>query len=228
MKKNSKPAAPTRAEAEPFQDGRRTNMRFQIENAATELFFHKGYDATTIRMIADACGITPGAIYNHFATKEDLLYEIAGNSIALTEGMILNAIALAGNDPVQKFRAAVSAFVRFHAEHRLSALVAATDYTALPEPRLSEIKKLRQKTRAMFEKIIASGLKAGVFHLPKPRGVSAERFASIAIGDMCLRVAEWFDPEGPLKVQEVAAFYSGLALRMLGVEGDPMTPGKPA
>src|SRR3990170_8458369 len=69
-------------------DRRRTNMRERIKQAATELFFEHGFEATSVRMIADACGITAGALYNHFSTKEALLFDIVQGASALGQAMI--------------------------------------------------------------------------------------------------------------------------------------------
>lgn len=47
--------------------------RGQLLEAAHELFLKQGYRATTIDQIAKEAGLTKGAVYFHFATKEDIL-----------------------------------------------------------------------------------------------------------------------------------------------------------
>lgn len=51
----------------------------QIVNAAGDLFYRQGFHNVGTSQIADAVGITPGALYRHFKGKQDLL------SHALTE-----------------------------------------------------------------------------------------------------------------------------------------------
>jgi AcrR family transcriptional regulator len=46
----------------------------KIRRAAEELFLRKGYDATTLRMIARRAGVGPGTIFRHVEDKRDLLY----------------------------------------------------------------------------------------------------------------------------------------------------------
>ena len=41
--------------------------------AAVDLFYEQGAQATTVREITKACGLTAGALYNHFTSKEELL-----------------------------------------------------------------------------------------------------------------------------------------------------------
>lgn len=50
--------------------GERT--RRQILDSAKKLFMAQGYNATSMRQIARAVGITPAAIYVHFSGKEEL------------------------------------------------------------------------------------------------------------------------------------------------------------
>lgn len=51
----------------------------QIVNAAGDLFYRHGFHNVSTGQIADAVGVTPGALYRHFRGKQDLL------SQALTE-----------------------------------------------------------------------------------------------------------------------------------------------
>jgi AcrR family transcriptional regulator len=199
-------------------DRRRTNMRDRIKEASTKLFFQHGFEATSVRMIADACGITPGALYNHFTTKEELLFWIIESAIAQTEQAMQAALAKAESDPRSQLVAAVTAFVHFHAAHRLAGLLASAEYSSLPEPRLSQVKASRVRMRSIFEKIITAGQRNGQFRLLQGRGISMVRLVAIAMGDMCIRVAEWFDPEGAYSAEKMAAAYAELSLRLVGAE----------
>jgi AcrR family transcriptional regulator len=53
-------------------DSRRT----QILAAARTLFAARGYDRTSISGIASAVGVADGAIYRHFTSKREILYEV--------------------------------------------------------------------------------------------------------------------------------------------------------
>ena len=57
----------TRAESK-----ERTRQRLLAE--AQRLFRERGYAATSLEQIAEAAEVTKGAIYGHFASKEDLLF----------------------------------------------------------------------------------------------------------------------------------------------------------
>nr|WP_309145457.1 TetR/AcrR family transcriptional regulator [Paenibacillus alvei] len=50
-----------------------TNKREDILHAALHLFTARGYDATTVPMIADRANVGAGTIYRYFENKEELL-----------------------------------------------------------------------------------------------------------------------------------------------------------
>ena len=54
--------------------------------AALDLFLRQGYHGTSMRQIAAAAGIVPGAVYNHFPGKLDLYLTL------LHEANIYNAL----------------------------------------------------------------------------------------------------------------------------------------
>ncbi len=48
----------------------------KILDAALELFFKKGYSATSISEITNSVGMTKGALYSHFKSKQELLQRL--------------------------------------------------------------------------------------------------------------------------------------------------------
>lgn len=56
--------------------GRGVDTRTRIERAALKNFVEKGIAETSIRDIAGTAGISLGAMYNHYASKEDLAWDL--------------------------------------------------------------------------------------------------------------------------------------------------------
>lgn len=50
----------------------------KIMKVAAELFLEKGYDNTSMQDIVNRLGMSKGAIYHHFKSKEDLMKQITG------------------------------------------------------------------------------------------------------------------------------------------------------
>jgi AcrR family transcriptional regulator len=60
----------------PTQSERREATRGAIVSVASKLFSERGFEKTTIADILELAGISRGALYHHFATKEDVFAEV--------------------------------------------------------------------------------------------------------------------------------------------------------
>ncbi|MET0240151.1 MAG: TetR/AcrR family transcriptional regulator [Sphingobium sp.] len=63
-------------------DAQSSDRRLQILEVAGRLFAEYGYEATSVRHIADAVNILPGSLYHHFTTKEDMLHGVVRAHLA--------------------------------------------------------------------------------------------------------------------------------------------------
>ncbi|GLK78149.1 TetR family transcriptional regulator [Methylopila jiangsuensis] len=61
---------------------RAADTRGRIEAAALKLFAEKGVEGTSTREIAKAVGVTEGALYRHFASKDELARALFQNRYA--------------------------------------------------------------------------------------------------------------------------------------------------
>ena len=48
----------------------------KILNAAAALFAEKGYQSTTLQDVIDATGLSKGAVYHHFRSKEEIARKV--------------------------------------------------------------------------------------------------------------------------------------------------------
>lgn len=70
----------------------------KILDIAFRLFSEKGYDHTTIQDIVDALGMSKGAVYHHFKSKEDILdhlydrYYVDSNMFSMMEDPSLSGL----------------------------------------------------------------------------------------------------------------------------------------
>lgn len=59
-----------------LREQQKAETRARVVEAARTLFEDKGYEATTIRMIAARAGVAPGSVFTTFESKEELLLDI--------------------------------------------------------------------------------------------------------------------------------------------------------
>ncbi len=143
--------------------GERT--RSKIVQAALELFREHGYDATTMRAVADAAGVSLGNAYYYFRSKDELLLafydrlqeeEIAAAEVALdgVKGLRdrLRALILSKLDVIEPY-------------HRFSALLFKS--AADPQSPLNPFHEQSSRVRENGEQIFAEALRGGGVKVPK-------------------------------------------------------------
>ena len=84
----------------------------EILAAAERIFVAHGYDGATIRKIAEDVGVSPTALYMHFADKHAMLMEIGGNAadrLAAEAGVV----AAQFTDPAERLRAVLATHIHF-------------------------------------------------------------------------------------------------------------------
>src|ERR1700712_1343363 len=55
----------------------------KIMRVSVELFAENGYAQTSVQQIVDAAGVTKGAMYHYFKSKDDLLFDIYDRILSL-------------------------------------------------------------------------------------------------------------------------------------------------
>jgi AcrR family transcriptional regulator len=89
----------------------REAVRARILDAAREVFVRDGYEAVTMRKIADRIEYTPAALYRHFPDKEALLAALVQADFGVFAARFRDSAGVA--DPVERIRQAGLAYVGF-------------------------------------------------------------------------------------------------------------------
>jgi AcrR family transcriptional regulator len=180
-----------------------------VREAALTLFAQRGYHGTALRDIAAEVGIRTPSLYNHIDSKQELLRGILRETTELVWSDFLATVAQA-DDVVERLRRAVVAYAQRHATHRREALIVNRDIASLDEPARSEVMEVRRRHEQAIRQIIVEGVAQGAFEVQTPF------LASFGILEMCVSIARWFDPSGPLRAEEIAGEYGEFALRLVG------------
>ncbi|WUI04069.1 TetR/AcrR family transcriptional regulator [Spirillospora sp. NBC_00431] len=202
--------------ADPTAPALKTTPAERILAAAAELFFRQGFKGTSVRDITTAAGLTPGALYNHFPSKEDVLFTLVTRATDEGEQLLNDAVAEAKADPVSQLRALAYSSALYHTRHRPAAMIATFEYVHLPESQRALIVERRRGLRSRLERTLENGVREGVFELPEveARG-DAAKLTATAIVNLVLRSTEFFGPYPPFKDEDLAAFHADLVLRMV-------------
>lgn len=137
-----------------------SNRKDQIVEIATRLFHEKGYNATSMRQLAEQLGIEAASLYNHINSKDELLQQICfGMAIHYNAHM-----EQVENEPIQPVER-VEKLVRFHIGMMLShfedVYVTNRDWKHLKEPLLGNFLQQRKAYEKRFAQLVQQAIDAG-------------------------------------------------------------------
>jgi AcrR family transcriptional regulator len=182
------------------------SMKETIQAVAVDLFFRKGYFATSISDIAKGCGIQKASIYYHYPSKEDLLFFIME---ATMDGLLEHLKAgLAKSEGLEaKMRAAVHGHVQFHLEQQKETFIASSELRGLSPEHYQAVVNKRDEYEGIFQDLIKEGHAQGIFD------GGDIKILSYAILTLCTAGAFWFNPQGRLAVDDIAEIYENFVLK---------------
>ncbi len=178
--------------------------------AALRVFVREGYHGSSIRTIAEEAGLSVPGLYHHHRSKQALLDAIV--TAAMTEMLAHSHAAEADSDgtPADRFDRLVEALARFHMERRDQAFLASTEMRSMqPEVRERHVAQRDEQQRLLAD-AISDGVAAGSFATPYPED------AARAISSLCVSIASWYQPDGPLADDDIVERHLDFARRIVG------------
>src|SRR5215469_11115556 len=196
-----------------------SELQRKIGEAAIELFYARGAVATSVRDITSACGLTPGALYIHFSSKEDLLYVLVRDiHIQVDEAMAV-ALANAGPDPVNQLSSIVRFLVAHTAGYKKQSRFANRDFTVLTGARSQEIRAIRRRMRDRLACVLIDGASRDAFSLAGGNDQPSATLCSGTILNMCVHISEWTLEHYQLGIADLQDRYVAMAHRLAGANG---------
>jgi AcrR family transcriptional regulator len=175
---------------------------------ATRLFAEKGYDAASIRDIAEEVALRPSSLYHHFPGKDSILFEIC-YGFHRDFAMEVVPELRADRPPEQAIRAAIRAHVLFSNRRWAQVLVSMRERRSLPEHQQAAIAALRRQYRDALVATIRRGCEQGVFTVPDVT------VAAMALLDMVSGLAHWFHPRDRRDLERTAVRYGDAAIALV-------------
>ncbi len=185
--------------------------RQRILEVAAGLFRRQGFAGTGMREIAAAAGLAKSSLYNHFPSKQAMLFAIVQQTVERTTPT-MQRIADADLPAVERLRQAVTAHV-VELVRDLDNVACFVEEGRFLEPTyLNAHLASRDEYERSFRRILSEGIAASEF-----RPVSVE-LTSLALLGMCNWVARWYRPGGDLDADGVAADFAELAVRSVAAD----------
>lgn len=186
----------------------RRSSKDKILEAALDLFAEKGYDATGVQEIVATAGVTKGALYHHFAAKEDILFEIYG-SVFAQQLAALDAILAEGRrrDPAWTLRAVIENIVVSTAASAKAAAVFAREVSRLDQVRYKELQSDWRRYQDSVRALIRNAQADGIFAT-----AASPEIISWAIFGVTTSLHTWYRPDGPKSAGDIAHELADLVL----------------
>jgi AcrR family transcriptional regulator len=174
--------------------------------AATRLFAGPGYEATTVQDIVAAAGVTKGAMYHYYDSKDALLYEIYHRLLAM-QAERLDLIATGPGDPGLRLRTAAVDVVETTVANLDEAIVFFRSYHLLAADKRKLVRSERRRYHERFRDLVVEGQQAGVF---RPEA-DPDLVVSFFFGAVH-QLGTWFHPDGALTATALGESYVDLLL----------------
>ncbi len=183
------------------------NVRDQVASAAVALFAEKGYANTSVQEVVARAGVTKGAMYHYFRSKDDLLFGIYERMLQLQKDH-LDEIVGRGLPTHETLRAACVDVLETSIDFLPEGTVFFRSVHMLAPERQREVTRRRREYNDTFAEIIKRGQAEGLYRSDIPVAVLVANFFS----DVHY-LSNWYSPSGVETKTQVAEQITDLFLK---------------
>ncbi len=185
-------------------------VRQRLLAEATRLFAERGFEGTSVQEIVVAAGVTKGAMYHYFDSKDDLLHEIYARVLRMQMNRLTQIAEGPGSLKQRLHQAAADVVETTTANLDDSKIFFRSMHLLAPETQKT-VRAERRRYHERFRGLVAQGQRAGVFSDKVP----AELVVDYFFGSVH-HLGTWFHAEGPLTGAQVGKHFADLLLASLG------------
>jgi len=174
----------------------------RVLDRAAELFWKKGYAATTTREIAASLGIRQASLYHHVASKENLLSELCVTSL----DHLLKEVQSAVNEstcPDGQIRILVSAHLNTLLKYRTRHALMLTELRSLSGARRRQVLGLRKRYEVLVLSILKAGQSTGSVRTDIPA-----KYLCLALLNILNWAVVWFRGDEALSADQLAEIFA--------------------
>lgn len=177
-------------------------------DAATELFYEKGYTNTTLDEVAARLGVTKPFIYTNFGSKSDLLVAICrvGVRNALTE---IDRVLERGDPSISMLKRFVPNYVASVLRTQKHIAINIREEKNLLPEHAEELAALRHTFMLRIEELLAAACKNEGLMLTNPRVTAFAIVGAVSWSTF------WFNPGGSLNVEDLSEKMTDIILNLV-------------
>ncbi|QUH03088.1 TetR/AcrR family transcriptional regulator [Saccharopolyspora erythraea] len=179
-----------------------SRRRAELLAIAADLFARRGFQATTVRDIADAAGILSGSLYHHFDSKETMVDEILRDFLDSQRRAQERVLAGTG-DARDRVAGLVRQSFRTVHRHRAAVVILQNESNHLATSgRFAYLRAAAGDFERTWTRVLREGQRAGVL-----RADLNVKLAYRFIRDAVWTSVHWYNPRGRLTLTAIAEQY---------------------
>lgn len=176
----------------------------QILGESARLFATKGYDGTSMRDIAEACGISKSLLYHHFVDKDEIYARIALGSTQRLYEFVADRLPESGT-PIDRVRAFMTATGDYFQRYRSNWIASTAAFWSDPELRRHKERMMwRDRYEGLIRQLIQDAIDAGDF-----RAVDVPLTGRLVLSTLNW-MHRWYRPDKDLTPGQIAESYFDL------------------
>ena len=180
------------------------DQRDAILAAAAALFAHRGYSATSMNQVAEACGVSKATLYHYFRDKYALLVQISEEHVQRLHAVV-QEVEGQGLPPEARLRELILRFMSEYAHAQHAHRVLTEDVRFLEPDDHARVVTL--------ERQVVQGIARAVAELhPELAGAGLDKPLTMLLFGMINWMFTWMRPDGPLGHDEMAPIVTQLVL----------------
>ncbi len=184
-------------------------VRQRLLGEATRLFAERGFEGTSVQEIVLAAGVTKGAMYHYFDSKDDLLHEIYGRVLRMQMER-LTSIADGPGTVAERLHAAAADVVETSTANLDDTKIFFRSMHLLAPETQKNVRADRRRYHERFRDLVAEGQREGVFSDRVPAEIVVDFF----FGSVH-HLGTWYHADGPLTGAQVGKHFADLLLTSL-------------
>lgn len=205
--------------------GQRAASMDSLLSAALTLFITQGYHATSVEEIAQAAGLSKGAVYFYFRSKGGLLEALLDRAEETVVEPTIAAMDDAGPDPRER----LNAFIRTQSvigaektEYMLLAILMSAEFNGAGDGTETRLRAMMLRMEDALRDVVRSGQAGGVFR----NGIGADEIASVIMATNKGCYVEWYLRGRDLDGHDFARGFRDFVIDGVAAEPNPRNRGR--
>lgn len=186
-KRTPKPLRPRRGPDNGKQSKPATRLEEVLQSAAN-IFFAKGYHASSIEDVARDVGMLKGSLYYYIKSKDDLLFRLLLAGIEDSDAFIARQID-PESDPVEQLERAIRAQIDYIIQNRVQFGLFLHEFDSLSGKRQHKLISVMSRYNSRFVELVRRAQEQGKL-------INGEPWIIVnGVLGMCNWLYRWYDPD---------------------------------